>query len=64
MPKSRLIEVANPFNRPTGQVTALEWSSDSYVLAVGWINGWGVFSVSGRCLASGFETEDTLDSSK
>ncbi|KAL9715951.1 WD40 repeat protein [Leucoagaricus gongylophorus] len=64
IPKSLLIDIPNPYHRPTGQVTALEWSSDGYVLAVGWINGWGVFSVSGRCLASSFEMEDILDGSK
>ncbi|KAH8835929.1 RIC1-domain-containing protein, partial [Flagelloscypha sp. PMI_526] len=31
---------------------ALEWSSDGYVLAVGWANGWGLYSVGGRCLVS------------
>ncbi|KAF9455011.1 RIC1-domain-containing protein [Macrolepiota fuliginosa MF-IS2] len=61
MPKSQVIEVPNPFHRPMGQVCALEWSSDGYVLAVGWACGWGVFSVGGRCLASGFEVEDTLE---
>lgn len=39
-------------NNPTGKVTALEWSSDGYVLAVGWDNGWGLYSVGGRCLVS------------
>ncbi len=64
MPKSQVIEVPNPFHRLTGQVSTLEWSSDGYVLAVGWTCGWGVFSVCGRCLASGFEVEDTLDESR
>lgn len=60
MPKSQCVQVPNPFHRPTGQVTTLEWSSDGYVLAVGWTYGWGIFSVGGRCLTSGFEVEDTL----
>lgn len=64
MPKSQAIEVPNPFHRLTGEVSTLEWSSDGYVLAVGWTNGWGVFSVGGRCLASGFEIEDTFDESR
>lgn len=64
VPKSQVIEIPNPFHRRTGEVCALEWSSDGYVLAVGWTYGWGVFSVGGRCLASGFEVEDTLDESR
>ena len=35
----------------------MEWSSDGHVLAVGWQNGWAVFSVGGRCLAWGFGVE-------
>jgi hypothetical protein len=42
----------------------MEWSSDGYVLAVGWKNGWGIFSVCGRCLASGFGVEDPIDLEK
>lgn len=53
VPKSHKIDVPNPFNRQTGEVTTLEWSSDGYVLAVGWKHGWGLFSVGGKCLASG-----------
>ncbi|KDQ20395.1 hypothetical protein BOTBODRAFT_26402 [Botryobasidium botryosum FD-172 SS1] len=37
----------------TGPVRAMEWSSDGYVLAVGWERGWAVWSVGGRCLAWG-----------
>jgi hypothetical protein len=39
----------------------MEWSSDGYALAVGWENGWALWSVSGRCLASGFGIEDEID---
>ncbi|KAF8321799.1 RIC1-domain-containing protein [Clavulina sp. PMI_390] len=35
-----------------GRVTALEWTSDGYALAVGWEKGWAVYTVGGRCLAS------------
>ncbi|KAJ3890952.1 RIC1-domain-containing protein [Lentinula edodes] len=48
------IEIHNPFNRRTGPVCSMEWSSDGYVLAV----GWRLFSVGGRCLVSGFGVED------
>ncbi|KAK0465224.1 RIC1-domain-containing protein [Desarmillaria tabescens] len=47
------LSVPNPYNRDTGPVCALEWTSDGYVLAVGWKHGWALFSVGGRCLASG-----------
>lgn len=39
----------------------MEWSSDGYVLAVGWEHGWAIFSVGGRCLAWGFGVEDAID---
>jgi RAB6A-GEF complex partner protein 1 len=42
----------------------MEWSSDGYVLAVGWQNGWAIFSVGGRCLAWGFGVEDSVDERK
>ncbi|KAJ3718412.1 RIC1-domain-containing protein [Lentinula raphanica] len=58
LPTSQKIEIHNPFNRQTGPVCAMEWSSDGYVLAVGWQHGWGLFSVGGRCLVSGFGVED------
>ncbi|KAG6891075.1 hypothetical protein C0995_014164 [Termitomyces sp. Mi166 len=60
-PKSKTIQVPNPYSRVTGEVCALEWSSDGYVLAVGWRHGWGIFSVGGRCLASGFGVDDLVD---
>ncbi|PBL00950.1 RIC1-domain-containing protein [Armillaria gallica] len=52
-PSSTPLSVPNPYNQDTGPVCALEWSSDGYVLAVGWKHGWALFSVGGRCLASG-----------
>jgi hypothetical protein len=39
----------------------MEWSSDGYVLAVGWQHGWAIFSVGGRCLAWGFGVDDSTD---
>ncbi|KAG8833092.1 hypothetical protein FRC17_000031 [Serendipita sp. 399] len=34
-----------------GRVTALEWTSDGYAVAVGWEYGWAVISVGGRFLS-------------
>ena len=45
----------------TGPVRTIDWSSDGYVLAVGWEHGWAVWSVAGRCLAWGFGTESPVD---
>jgi hypothetical protein len=42
----------------------MEWSSDGYVLAVGWEQGWAIFSVGGRCLAAGFGVDDAVDEEK
>ena len=36
----------------TGSVTAMEWTSDGYAVAVGWEHGWAVISVGGRFLTS------------
>ncbi|KAF8912940.1 RIC1-domain-containing protein [Gymnopilus junonius] len=58
------IFVPNPFNKKTGQVTALEWTSDGYVLAVGWKKGWGIFSVGGKCLVSAVGIQDSVDEHK
>ena len=41
-----------------GSVTTMDWSSDGYVLAVGWERGWAVWSVGGRCLAWSTEIVD------
>ncbi|KAG2023126.1 hypothetical protein CC2G_000817 [Coprinopsis cinerea AmutBmut pab1-1] len=64
LPQSKKIDIPNPYSRPTGEVKTLDWSSDGYVLAVGWTNGWGVFSVGGRCLASSFNVEHNTDKSR
>jgi hypothetical protein len=49
----------------TGAVLTMEWSSDGYVLAVGWEHGWAVWSVAGRRLASAFDLEEnSLDREK
>lgn len=60
-PTPKAVEIPNPYNRSSGSVTTMEWSSDGYVLAVGWTHGWAIFSVGGRCLASGFGVEDHID---
>ncbi|KAF9023405.1 RIC1-domain-containing protein [Hymenopellis radicata] len=52
-PASTPLSIPNPYNHQPGAVCTLEWSSDGYVLAVGWKHGWALFSVGGRCLASG-----------
>lgn len=64
MPKSQIIEIPNPFNRQTGEITALEWSSDGYVLAVGWKQGWAIVTVGGKCIASGIGVNETIDEAK
>lgn len=65
VPQSRKISLPSVYaDRPTGEVNTMDWSSDGYVLAVGWTNGWGVFSVGGRCLASSFNIEHNFDQSK
>jgi hypothetical protein len=60
-PKSQALQIPNPYNRQSGPVSTMEWSSDGYVLAVGWQHGWAIFSVGGRCLAWGFGVEDSMD---
>ncbi|KAF8898475.1 RIC1-domain-containing protein [Infundibulicybe gibba] len=64
VPAPQNIQIPNSCGRKTGQVCAMEWSSDGYVLAVGWRHGWGVFSIGGRCLALGFGVEDPIDEEK
>ncbi|KAK7468553.1 WD40 repeat protein [Stygiomarasmius scandens] len=63
-PSFQTIEIPNTFNKTTGAVCTMEWSSDGYVLAVGWEHGWGIFSVGGRCLVSAFGVDDVLDERK
>ena len=42
----------------------MEWTSDGYALAVGWERAWGVYSVGGRCVASGVNFEGDVDESR
>ncbi|KAG6381430.1 RIC1-domain-containing protein [Boletus reticuloceps] len=63
-PTPQIIDVPDPYNRPLGQVSTMEWSSDGYVLAVGWEHGWAIFSIGGRCLASGFGVDDVVDNDR
>ncbi|KAJ7596719.1 RIC1-domain-containing protein [Mycena floridula] len=64
VPPAQSITIPNPYNRQTGSVCSMEWSTDGYVLAVGWEHGWAVISVGGRCLASAFGLEDAVDEEK
>ncbi|KAF7306568.1 RIC1 domain-containing protein [Mycena indigotica] len=57
-PPSATLEPPTSYNRESGPVCTMEWSGDGYVLAVGWREGWAIFSVGGRCLAKGFGTDD------
>ncbi|KAF7367259.1 RIC1 domain-containing protein [Mycena sanguinolenta] len=52
--------------RGIGPVCTMEWSGDGYVLAVGWRDGWAIFSVGGRCLAKGFgeDVDTNIDTAK
>ncbi|KAI0639098.1 RIC1-domain-containing protein [Trametes polyzona] len=62
VPRPQVLQVPNMYARGgTGSVCAMEWSSDGYVLAVGWEKGWAVWSVGGRCLAWGFGVEYEVD---
>ena len=64
-PKPQVLETPQPFHvKDRGPVCAMEWSSDGYVLAVGWKKGWAVWSVAGRCLAWSFGSENQTDESK
>ncbi|KAH7883853.1 RIC1-domain-containing protein [Phlebopus sp. FC_14] len=63
-PTPQTVEIPNPYNRQQGKITAMEWSSDGYVLAVGWEHGWAIFSVGGRCIASGFGTDEAIDNAR
>jgi len=48
-----------PIANKKGRVTALEWTSDGYALAVGWEFGWAIVSVGGRFLAWSSETTNS-----
>lgn len=61
-PKPQVLQIPYSYRGSAkGSVCAMEWSSDGYVLAVGWQHGWAVWSVAGRCLAWGFGLEDQVD---
>ncbi|KAI0359068.1 RIC1-domain-containing protein [Trametes cingulata] len=62
VPRPQVLQIPNMYAREgTGSVCTMEWSSDGYVLAVGWEKGWAVWSVGGRCLAWGFGVEYEVD---
>ncbi|CAL1696319.1 unnamed protein product [Somion occarium] len=62
MPKPQVLQIPNLYNREKmGAVRTMEWSSDGYVLAVGWEHGWAIWSVGGRCLAWSFGVEYEVD---
>ncbi|KAI0304643.1 RIC1-domain-containing protein [Russula brevipes] len=64
-PKPQVLETPQSYLiKDKGSVCAMEWSSDGYVLAVGWEKGWAVWSVAGRCLAWNFGLENQADESK
>ncbi len=64
-PKPQVLEAFQSYHiKERGPVCAMEWSSDGYVLAVGWEKGWAVWSVTGRCLAWGFGLENQTDENK
>lgn len=64
-PKPQTLQIPNLYNREkTGSVKTMEWSSDGYVLAVGWEHGWAIWSVGGRCLAWSFGVEYEVDEEK
>ncbi|KAH9835839.1 RIC1-domain-containing protein [Rhodofomes roseus] len=64
-PKAQALQIPDMYAREgTGPVFSLEWSSDGYVLAVGWEKGWAIWSVGGRCLAWGFGVEYEVDPDK
>lgn len=65
VPKSQTLQLPSLYaGTKPGSVLTMEWSSDGYVLAVGWEHGWAVWSVGGRCLAWGFGVEEHIDAEK
>lgn len=63
--KPQVLETPQPYHiKDRGPVCAMEWSSDGYVLAVGWEKGWAVWSVAGRCLAWSFGLGNQTDQVK
>ncbi|THH11772.1 hypothetical protein EW145_g440 [Phellinidium pouzarii] len=65
IPKPHLLELPSFYGRKKpGSVCAMEWTSDGYGLAVGWDNGWAIWSVGGRCLAWAFGVDDDVDNGR
>lgn len=62
-PRTETFFLPTSHNR-TGAVRCMEWSSDGYVLAVGWEAGWAVWSVGGRCLAWAIGVDHEIDESR
>ncbi|KAF8490724.1 RIC1-domain-containing protein [Gautieria morchelliformis] len=62
-PRTESLLLPTSYNR-TGPVHCMEWSSDGYVLAVGWEAGWAVWSVGGRCLAWAIGVDHEIDGSR
>ncbi|KAI0004091.1 RIC1-domain-containing protein [Russula compacta] len=63
--KPQVLETPQSYHiKDRGPVCAMEWSSDGYVLAVGWEKGWAVWSVAGRCLAWSFGLGNQTDQVK
>ena len=62
VPKAQTLELPNSYSlTKPGAVKAMEWTTDGYALAVGWDNGWAVWSVGGRCLSWSFSSENVDD---
>ena len=65
MPKAKFLQLPNLVrNSAQGTVRTMEWTSDGYALAVGWDNGWAIWSIGGRCLAWGFGVDDEVATNK
>lgn len=63
-PPAQSLQIPELYSKKTGAVTSMEWSSDGYVLAVGWEGGWAIWSVGGRCLAWAFGVEYEVDDNR
>ena len=65
IPKSQFLQLPTLYGHTKpGRVCTMQWSSDGYALAVGWNNGWAVWSVGGRCLACSFGLQDDVDNER
>lgn len=60
-PPAQSLQIPDFYSKTTGAVNTMEWSSDGYVLAVGWEKGWAIWSVGGRCLAWAVGVEYEVD---